>query len=308
MINTVLGKINKYNLGITLIHEHIFVGSAFIQKALGKRWLNENKLISLATDKLLEAKEKCNLSTIVDGTPIDYGRNLDIIREVSLKSGVNIIYSTGLYYDEYAILKQKSIQEISDIFAMECLEGSEDTYNKEQKLCPGMLKCATGISGVTELNKKYLSSIGAVQEKTGLPLFVHAEHSIKSPYEQLSILKNAGVDFDKTIIGHCSDSVDVDYIANIAKSGCFIGFDRVNCTESQISTFTKLLESGFGNKLLLSCDSCINSDFSSLEIGRRMDSNPYVKLLDDFCSKLKEQGVNEKLIHNILIDNPQKLW
>ena len=103
MVNTVLGKIKKEDLGVTLIHEHVFVGSAFIQKALGKRWLNEKKLISLATDKLLEAKEKCNLSTIVDGTPIDYGRNLDIIREVSLKSGVNIIYSTGLYYDEYAI-------------------------------------------------------------------------------------------------------------------------------------------------------------------------------------------------------------
>ena len=143
---------------------------------------------------------------------------------------------------------------------------------------------------------------------TKMPLFVHAEHTIKSPNEQLLILKGAGVDFAKTIIGHCSDSDDVEYIENIVKGGCFIGFYRVNCLESQVSTFIKLIERGFENKLLLSCDSCINSDFSPLEIGRRMDSNPYIKLLDGFCCKLKEQRINEKTIQNILINNPQKLW
>ena len=213
-----------------------------------------------------------------------------------------------MYYDEYEILKQKSVEEISNVFITECVEGSENTYDKEQRLYPGMLKCATGASGVTELNEKYLSAIGIVQSKTKLPLFVHSEHSIKSPYEQLQVLKKVGVELYKTIVGHCSDSEDVGYIESIVKDGCFIGFDRVNCSESQVFTFIKLLEKGYEDKLLLSCDSCINSDFSPLEIGRRMDTNPYIKLLDGFYSKLKEKGLEEKIIQKILIKNPQKLW
>ena len=95
MVNSVLGSINPSDLGFTLMHEHIACLNASMVQAFPD-WFNRQDALSNAISELRYTKQQ-GLQTIVDATPINLGRDIRLIREVSEKSGVNIIASTGFY-------------------------------------------------------------------------------------------------------------------------------------------------------------------------------------------------------------------
>ena len=90
MIRTVTGKITPGELGRTLIHEHIICTSPDFQFAF-PNWLPREKVVPIAVAKLRYLAEKFQLRTFIDATPISLGRDLGLLREVSEKSGVQII-------------------------------------------------------------------------------------------------------------------------------------------------------------------------------------------------------------------------
>lgn len=310
MVNTVLGPIAPSSLGVTLCHEHIFVGSTDLSKAFGDRWYDKEKLVDIAVKQLSFAREKFGLSTMIDGTPPDLGRDIDLLVKVSRLSGVNIIASTGFYYDDRCYIKNKSPEFLADFFINECRFGSENTYKTSTPVLPGMLKCATGVSGITPINATYLKTMAIVQRKTSLPLFVHCSHSVKTAPAQLDLLLESGADASKIIIGHTSDSDDIEYLTSILERGVYIGFDRLYGFDSQAETLIKLLDLGYGDKILLSRDGDVHFDFSSggFEESLSRSENKFTAVLDKFLTMLRQCGICEDLIRKMLIDNTIKLY
>ena len=98
MIQTVTHSATKEEIGKTLIHEHIRCVSNDMLNAFGDRWLSENELTERAVKIITAMKEKYGLDTIVDGTPIDLGRNAGVLKRISELSGVKIVASSGLYH------------------------------------------------------------------------------------------------------------------------------------------------------------------------------------------------------------------
>ena len=172
-------------------------------------------------------------------------------REVAEETGVNIVASTGLYYDERSFMHGADFGWITELFLRECREGMEETWKTDRPVLPGMLKCATGAAGVTEMNRNVLAVIGTVQKETGLPLFAHNEHRIHTGPVQLDVLEQAGANPEKIICGHASDSDDIPYLESLLKRGVFLGFDRLWGEEKHADTVVKLLERGWGKKILL---------------------------------------------------------
>ena len=64
-------------------------------------------MIERAVELFKQAKDECGVSTIIDATPIDLGRDIEMIKEVAQKSGVNILVSSGIYCSEEAFLLEK---------------------------------------------------------------------------------------------------------------------------------------------------------------------------------------------------------
>lgn len=96
MVNSVLGPILSKDLGFTLMHEHIAsINPSMIQAF--PTWFNREETINKAIDELQYAKKQ-GLYTIVDATPINLGRDIRLLMEVSQKSNVNVISSTGFYH------------------------------------------------------------------------------------------------------------------------------------------------------------------------------------------------------------------
>ncbi len=310
MVHTVLGDIAPEKLGITLCHEHIFCGSGDMAKAFGSRFYDKERLISAAVRQIREAKEKFGLCTLLDGTPIDLGRDVGLMVRCAEETGVNIVASTGLYYDERSFMHGADFGWITELFLRECREGMEDTWKTDRPVLPGMLKCATGAAGVTEMNRNVLTVIGTVQKETGLPLFAHNEHRIHTGSVQLDVLERAGANPEKIICGHASDSDDIPYLENLLKRGVFLGFDRLWGEEKHADTVVKLLERGWGKKILLSRDGGAFVAFGKRtfeeEVCRK--ENTFTAVLDTFCNMLRARGVSEEEIGSMLVGNIQTLF
>ena len=261
MIQTVTQKISKADIsGTTLIHEHIQCVSNDMLHAFGNRWLDRAEVISRALEVLEDMKKGYGLDLLVDGTPIDLGRDSGILKELSERSGIKIVASSGLYYFPSMITMGNSEKDIAEWFTEELISGIDNTAVK-----PGILKCATECNVITEENEKRIGALGRVQEKTGLPLYLHTLHRGSTARDALRILEERGADAEKIIIGHFDDVCEYDYVCEFIKRGCFVSFDRRHYTAEYTENVAKMLirlhDGGYGNKILISNDCCIYSDF-----------------------------------------------
>ncbi len=304
-INTVLGTIEREFLGSTLCHEHVACLNPSFYMAFGEKWMKRAEVIDNAVAMCRRAKEDCDISTIIDGTPIDLGRDIDMIREVSQKSGVNILISSGIYCSEEQFLWGKKAEKLAEFFIYECQNGVAGTNVK-----PAILKCATGKRGVTEINELLLNTMSITQKETDLPMFAHNEHKIKTAPAQLKIFEKNGVNLEKVVIGHCSDSYDIEYLIGLLKSGVYLGFDRIYPThyERQAETIAKLIERGYEDKILVSHDFFAFSDFKNNDFEvHKKNGRDFTTVHKQLFSALKKIGIEEKQIQKLTINNPKNL-
>lgn len=305
-MNTVLGEIDSELLGETLFHEHVACINPAFYKAFGNKWFPREKVIERAVGLFKQAKEECGISTIVDGTPIDLGRDIETIKEVSLKSGVNILVSSGIYHNEEAFLHGKRPEKLAKFFIEECQRGIENTNVR-----PALLKCATGRLGGTEINEILLTAMAITQKETGLPLYCHNEHCLKTSYQQLEIFDRNGLDFKKIIIGHCSDSYDMEYLEEIAKSKVYLAFDRIypSAFERQARVIAKMIERGYGDKILLSHDYFAFIDFGDEDYYEQQSSvRDFTTVHKKLIPTLEKLGVKKDELKKLTVDNPKRIF
>lgn len=308
MIQTVTGAINKTDLGAVLMHEHISCKSLSFDAAFGEKWLDKNNLKKLASNTLKLTNQKYNLGLLVDATPIDLGRDATLLKEVSELSGVKIVASTGFYYLQSIEAFNNSPQELAKWLIKECKNGINGTDIK-----PGILKCATVNMGITEDNLKKLSAMGIIQKETGLPLYVHCEHKEDIAFKQLEILLKNGANIDKIIIGHTAIRPDADYLESVLKTGCYICMDQCHCYPHNLNTIAETLvnlcQKGYSDKILLSNDYCIHSDFcNSKTNGLHLSSSQHAEglgyIFDLQYKGYIAMGGNEEDWNTMLYKNP----
>lgn len=306
-INTVLGEIDESQLGDTLIHEHVICVSTIMRNAFGEKWVPTKKVADRAVAMLRQCRD-CGVRTVVDGTPIELGRDVRLMRDVSARSEVHIIASSGLYYGVDPTFGGKAPEIVAAPLIEECKEEIGDTGIK-----PGILKCATGYDGVTEINRMQLTAMAMVQHETGLPLFAHNEHARKTAYFQLDTLMMGGANPEQIIVGHCSDSRDIAYLEDLLRRGCYLGFDRIypSCYEQQAQVMAELIRRGWEEKLLVSHDYFACNDFGmSLPMADVQETPPvrnFSTVHQQLFPALLKLGATEKQIAKIAAENPRRI-
>lgn len=295
MIKTVLGDVKKQDLGITLAHEHICCYSEYLYKIANDKYLDKCKLINTASDYLALLKEKYGLNTLVDCTPVNLGRDVDLLKNISEKSGVNIVCSTGFYYTDEPVLYNTPAGLLTDYMI-------EDA----RKVNAGIIKCAVENENISEFSEKLLRVSASVHKALGLPIVVHTNADNQNGLKALSILLSEGVKPSAITVGHLSDTEDFVYIRSIAESGCFIGLDRLydNCSEKYISkkieTVAELCDAGYKDKILLSHDALFFNGFEEKPTINKCPRFSYC--FDNILPKLSDE-LKEKFIE----ENPKKM-
>ena len=308
MVNSVLGPIDSSDLGFTLMHEHIVVMNPSMVQAFPD-WFNRQDVLSNAISELRYAKQH-GLQTIVDATPINLRGDIRLLKEISEKSGVNIIASTGFFHVEEPFLWGWNIDNLVDQLIPEVEEGIQGTDIK-----PGVIKCASARE-ITPTNEKLLRVAGRLHKHCKLPVITHSSAKYKSGIPQLEILLDEGIESGKLVIGHCGDTTDMVYLETLLASGCYIGLDRFGIeyllpTDSRIDVCVELLEKGYEDQIVISQDNNVLMDWFPEKLSRKRlgsnNSRTFHYILKDIIPKLIDKGVTEKQIKKLTNENPIKI-
>jgi len=317
LVNTVRGPIDAAQVGVTLMHEHVFVLSTEVMQNYPEPWGDEEKRIADAVTRLNELKSR-GVDTIVDLTVIGLGRYIPRIQRVAAQTALNIIVATGVYtfndvpmYFHYqgpgTVLGGDEI--MVDMFVRDIEEGIADTGVKA-----AILKCATDVQGVTPGVERVLRAVAQAHRRTGVPISTHTHSPTERGLEQQRIFQEEGVDLSRVIVGHSGDTTDIQYLEKLIASGSYIGMDRFGIDvllgfEDRVNTVAKMCELGHADKMVLSQDaSCFMDALPEAALPVMLPNWHYLHIHNDVIPALKERGVTDEQINTMLADNPRKIF
>lgn len=295
LFKTVLGDISESDLGVTLAHEHICCFSEYAYQMVGKDYLDKNALADTATVYLKELKKKYGLATFVDCTPINIGRDVELLKRISEQSEINIICSTGFYYTDEPVLYNTSAEQL-------CKYMVADAY----AVNVGIIKCAVENEAITRFGEKLLRACAKAHLCLGLPIVLHSNANNRNALKALEILFLEGVNPNAVTVGHLSDTDDLEYVKNIASYGCFIGLDRLykNTSEEYVSKKTQsileLCKASYEDQILLSHDALF---FNGFEAELKIDEQPRFSYCFDYILPQLTKSLSDKL----MVQNPMRM-
>lgn len=221
-LNTAAGVIDAADLGVTLMHEYVFMMTTEIAENYPEAWGDEDRRVADAIDRLNELKAR-GVDTVVDLTVIGLGRYIPRIARVAEATEINIVVATGLYtYNDVpfrfhfqgpgTLLDGPEI--MTELFVRDITEGIADTG-----ITAAILKCATDEPGVTAGVERVLRAVAAAHRETGVPISTHTHAGTRRGLEQQRIFAEEGVDLSRVVIGHSGDSTDLDYLQELIAEG-----------------------------------------------------------------------------------------
>ena len=239
--------------------------------------------VDLMSEEVAKVKS-AGVACIVDGGHSDMGRNVDFLRQVSMKSGVPIVAGGGFYSQPF-YPKEISTMTEDQIFRALVKQADDDTL--------GAFGEIGSWDEISADERKVFRAIGRAHVATNLPIFTHTGIPGKSALEQLDIFEDEGVKPDRVVIGHLGNLVDTNVYVHkaICRRGAFVGFDRQGNNDApQVPMVMALIEAGFADHLMFSSDA----------------SSGYSKTMTVFLPKLKAAGANDQVLHRIMVDNPRR--
>ena len=278
--NTARGPIDTAQLGVTLMHEHVFLLSPEIMQNYPESWGDEAQREADAVRRLNELKAG-GVDTIVDLTVIGLGRYIPRIARVAAQTDVQIVVATGVYtYNDVPLYfyftgpgtELNGPETMTDMFVRDIESGIADTGVKA-----AILKCATDEPGLTAGVERVLRAVAQAHR-------------------------------------HSGDSTDLDYLEELIANGSYLGMDRFGYDDilpfaERIETVARMCERGHADKMVLSHDAaCFIAWMPAPDQQESSGNSQYLHIHNDVLPALKKRGVTEDQIHTMLIDNPRRIF
>jgi phosphotriesterase-related protein len=315
-LNTARGAIDTADLGVTLMHEHVFILSPDITANYPEVWGDEAQREADAITRLNELKSR-GVDSIVDLTVIGMGRYIPRVARVAAATEINIVVATGVYtYNDVPMYFHFTgpggalgdSEPMVDMFVRDIEHGIADTGVKA-----AILKCATDEPGVTPGVERVLRAVAQAHRQTGVPISTHTHAATRRGLEQQRIFAEEGVDLSRVVIGHSGDTTDLDYLTELIDNGSYIGMDRFGVDvflpfEDRVNTVARMCERGHADKMVLSHDAACFMDWVPEDLLPALPNWHYLHIHNDVIPALKERGVTDEQLKTMLVDNPRKVF
>ena len=306
-INSVLGPMDTADLGFTLPHEHLIDSSAGVNATYGEL-VDRPWALETAVKDLTRAHIE-GVDTIVEVSPLDLGREVSLMKEVSERSGVQFICCTGCWLDIPRSFWGRTPEFIAALWTREIESGIDGTGIKA-----GIIKVATS-DPISENEELMLRSAAKTHLGTGVPITTHTPAQSRIGEEQVRILKEEGVDPHQIYIGHINNTPDKEYHRELARLGVWLGWDINNpfgrphlpSWEKMTDYLKELLDEGLGSNLMLSHDwNVVITRLASPGFPSR-EENPdgYLWLTRKVIPRLKDSDVEQAVIDGMMKGNPR---
>lgn len=337
-VATVTGPVAADSLGLTLTHEHLrndarraliepsdpslgFLRDAVVTPELA--WLLREHPYSCLdhcvlddTDAVLHdlvAFADAGGATVVDVTPPGLGRDALELRDLALRSGVQVVMGSGWYLQSYHPPHLAGADEcaLAAELVAEFNQGVDDTG-----VAPGVIG-EIGVSpDFTEDERTALRAAARAQRDTGVPLYVHLPGWQRRAHEVLDVvLGQYRVPPGAVVLCHMDPSgIDPDYQHAVADRGVWLEFDMIGmpfrfagegqspAPRDTAVAVAGLISHGHHDQLLLSHDVFLKTMLT------RYGGNGFRYVPDLFSSRLVEHGVPQATAASLIHTNPRRLF
>ncbi|MDT5216828.1 MAG: phosphotriesterase-related protein [Mycobacterium sp.] len=316
-VNTAKGAVETADLGVTLMHEHVFIMTTEIMENYPESWGDGTRREADAIERLNELKSR-GVDTIVDLTVVGLGRYIPRIARIAAATELNIVVATGLYtyHDVPMFFHYRGPgaplggpEPMIEMFVRDIEHGIADTGIKA-----AILKCATDEPGVTPGVERVLRAVAAAHRQTGVPISTHTHAASRRGLEQQAIFAEEGVDLTRVVIGHCGDTTDIGYLEELIAGGSYLGMDRFGVDaflgfEDRVNTVATMCERGHADKMVLSHDaSCYFDALPEETLPIALPNWHYLHIHNDVIPALKQRGVTDEQLATMLVDNPRTIF
>lgn len=315
-VQTYLGAIDSADLGLTLIHEHLFVRNFELERNYPDPQWSEGEALESAV-RALAALHDLGVRTVVDLTVPGLGRDVDLIAAVARRVPVHLIASTGYYTaDVLPVFFQfhgpgravDRADPLVDFFVRDIEEGVAGTGVKA-----AMLKVMTDRAGFTDDVLRVMDAAAIAHARTGVTITTHSHPGSRNGLQQQMLLRERGVPSERVIIGHSGDTDDLGYLMELMDNGSTIGMDRFGMEHvlpdaARVDTVLALLRRGYADRLVLSHDAAFFSHVTPPSWRARNAPNWHMENLPRrVIPMLREGGASEADLEQMLVGNPRRL-
>jgi phosphotriesterase-related protein len=311
-VQTVSGPIRSDSLGITLMHEHVFVLTTDVQQNYPDEWGSESARQEQAVQSLQQAYD-VGVRTIVDLTVTGLGRYIPRIQNVAQRVPVNLVVATGLYtYNDVPFFfhhrgpaTAAGPDPMVELFVSDIVDGIAGTGVKA-----GVLKCAIDEPGLTPGVERVMRAVAQAQLATGVPVTVHTHPASRTGSAVHRVMcEEEGVDPTRIVLGHSGDATDIDHLAELADLGFVLGMDRfgLGAAEERFQTLLAMLSRGYAAQMVLSHDAACYIDWMAPALLEHFPQWNYTHLLHDVVPRMLARGVTQQQVEMMLVEVPRRV-
>ena len=319
VVQTVLGPISGDRMGFTAAHEHILASSTDFLRLWPEYFGGRAHFTNHVVERMKLAKA-AGIKTIVDCTTADLGRDVRLLQEVSRRSGVQIVATTGHWLTPTPSFEARTANELADFFALEIERGIEDSGVK-----PGVIKAASQGDALTPFQENVFIAAARASKRTGVPVTTHSDARHKGGERQAAIFEREGLDPRMVCIGHSDETLDFDYLAGLARRGYTLGIDHlfyglasmgggtndIPTWQDRAVIFKKLIDAGFNDRILLANDWMFGITISptgTMDVLNERNPSGNLFNLRNTLPYLRQLGVTDEQIRAITVGNPKAFF
>ena len=335
-ILTVTGPIDPAQLGVTLMHEHIFIDfqspvprppsratdlnlrdqpitlENVYAARTGRGGIRNGFLGDFDTslDEVMAFKNRGG-DAIVDVSNIGLGRDPGALQRISNASGLKVVMGAGWYQKAFHPLDmdQRTVEQLTDVIVHDITVGAEGTNIRS-----GIIG-EVGINGnpLTTNELKSTRASGRAARLTGAPITFHVGGEGEEKFQVLDVLASEGVDLHHVTMGHSNRwSNDYPFMKRLFARGVFVEFDYLGAPggpggwlgamddQKVANGIAELVKMGYADRIVLAHDVCTKIQL------KKYGGNGFTYINDYFLPALERLGVSQSDIHKMMVDNPRK--
>jgi 5-phospho-D-xylono-1,4-lactonase len=310
IVRTVCGDISPETLGRVSVHEHVVVlgGLASIRD-------NEFRLDRIdAICKDVSDFRESGGGALVDTLALSEGRSAEGLIEVSRRTGIHVIATTGflplVYYTDRHWIHVYSEERIADLLVSEIVDGMDELgYNGPDPMTSsaraGVIKVAADFHHISPTADRLFRAAGIAHQRTGAPLLVHTEQGTAA-HAAVDLLESVGVPSSSILLSHLDRNPDIVLHEELAERGVMLSYDWLaRIRRRPDSVITELIQGmvarGHADTIGLGMDLIRNSYWPAYSGGPGLRY-----LFGEFVPRLARAGVDEDSLQAICVSNPAR--
>jgi phosphotriesterase-related protein len=235
-----------------LTHEHILVDFIGADRIDQTRYPREE--IVRRAEPRIRAIQQHGCLRMLECTPNYIGRDPQLLRMISQRTGLEIWTNTGLYAAaDYKFLptfaKTESAEQLAQRWIAEWRDGIDGVK-------PRFIKIGVNKGPLGEWDRKVVQAAVLTSRATGLTIAAHTGDGAAA-LEELAIVKAGGLASKRFVWVHAQNESDYAIHERMARAGAWVSLDGVNGpgAKRHMAILQHLTERGLIKRILLSQDS-----------------------------------------------------